>query len=106
MADVSDRAEQLGRRAENSQWIDRAVRVGMVAYGVVHLTIAWLAVQLALGNHSGHASRIGALRQLAQQPFGRVVVWVVAIGMVVPGRLEAARGLSSMPTTSPVRRPG
>jgi Domain of Unknown Function (DUF1206) len=82
MADVSDRAEQLGRRAENSQWIDRAVRVGMVAYGVVHLTIAWLAVQLALGNHSGHASRIGALRQLAQQPFGRVVVWVVAIGMV------------------------
>lgn len=82
MADVSDRAEQLGRRAHGSEWIDRAVRVGMVAYGVVHLTIAWLAVQLALGNHSGNASRNGALRQLAQQPFGRVVVWVVAIGMV------------------------
>jgi hypothetical protein len=83
MADVSDQAERMGRRAENSEWTDRAVRVGMVAYGIVHLTIAWLAIQLALGNHSGSASRNGALHQLAQQPFGKVVVWVVAIGMVL-----------------------
>jgi hypothetical protein len=61
--------------------MDRAVRVGMVAYGIVHLTIAWLGIQLALGDHSGSASRNGALKQLAQQPFGEVVVWVVAIGM-------------------------
>jgi hypothetical protein len=81
MADVSDQAEQLGRQVDNSEWMDRAVRVGMVAYGVVHLTIAWLGIQLALGDHSGAASRNGALKQLAQQPFGRVVVWVVAVGM-------------------------
>jgi hypothetical protein len=83
MADVSDRAEQMGRQAENSEWVDRAVRVGMVAYGIVHLVIGWLAIQLALGNNSGKASRNGALHQLAQQPFGRVVVWLVAIGMVL-----------------------
>jgi hypothetical protein len=82
MADVNDRAEELGRQAHGSQWTDTAVRVGMVAYGVVHLTIAWLAIQLALGNHSGNASRNGALHQLAHQPFGRVVVWVVAVGML------------------------
>jgi hypothetical protein len=81
MADVSDQAEQLGRRAHNSEWTDRAVRVGMVAYGIVHLTIAWLGIQLSFGDHSGAASRNGALHQLAQQPFGGVVVWVVAIGM-------------------------
>jgi hypothetical protein len=81
MADVSDQTEQLGRRADNSEWTDRAVRIGMVAYGIVHLTIAWLGVQLALGDHSGAASRNGALNQLAQQPFGEVVVWVVAVGM-------------------------
>jgi hypothetical protein len=81
MADVSDQAEQLGRRADNSEWTDRAVRVGMVAYGIVHLTIAWLGIQLAFGDQSGSASRNGALNQLAQQPFGEVVVWVVAIGM-------------------------
>ena len=81
MADVSDEAQRLGRRADNSEWTDRAVRVGMVAYGIVHLTIAWLGIQLALGDHSGSASRNGALKQLAQQPFGKVVVWVVAVGM-------------------------
>ncbi|MGC4112664.1 MAG: DUF1206 domain-containing protein [Nocardioides sp.] len=81
MAGVSDRAENLGRRADRSSWSDHAVRLGMVAYGIVHLTIAWLGIQLALGDHSGAASRNGALHQLAQQPFGRVVVWVVAVGM-------------------------
>jgi hypothetical protein len=83
MADVSDEAQRLGRRADNSEWTDRAVRVGMVAYGIVHLTIAWLAIQLALGNSSGSASRQGALTQLAQQPFGKFVVWVIAFGMVL-----------------------
>jgi hypothetical protein len=81
MADASARAEDLGHRANRSEWTDRAVRVGMVAYGVVHLTIAWLGIQLALGDHSGAASRNGALKQLAQQPFGKFVVWVVAVGM-------------------------
>jgi len=81
MAYASGRTEQLGRRVDNSEWIDRAVRVGMVAYGIVHLTIAWLGIQLAFGDHSGSASRNGALNQLAKQPFGEVVVWVVAIGM-------------------------
>jgi uncharacterized protein DUF1206 len=81
MSDVSDRAEQLGRQVDNSEWTDRAVRVGMVAYGIVHLTIAWLGIQLAFGDNSGSASRNGAVTLLARQPFGEVVVWVVAVGM-------------------------
>jgi hypothetical protein len=83
MADVSDQAQRMGHEANNSEWLDRAVRVGMVTYGIVHLTIAWLAIQLALGNNSGNASRNGALTQLAQQPFGKFVVWVIAFGMVL-----------------------
>jgi hypothetical protein len=108
MADVSDRAEQVGRRAHRSQWTDRAVRVGMVAYGIVHLTIAWLGIQLALGDHSGAASRNGALKQLAQQPFGRVVVWVVALGMfllVVWKLLEAFVDLGTEDGAKKVLKP-
>jgi hypothetical protein len=81
MADVGERAEELGRQAHESEWTDRAVRVGMIAYGIVHLTIAWLGIQLALGDHGGSASRTGALHELMQQPFGQLVVWVVAVGM-------------------------
>jgi hypothetical protein len=81
MAEVSDQVQRLGRDAHRSEWTDRAVRLGMVAYGIVHLTIAWLGIQLAFGDHSGSASRNGALNQLAQQSWGLVVVWVVAVGM-------------------------
>ena len=88
-------AEQLGRDAERSDWLDHAVRAGLVAYGVVHLLIGWLAIQLALGNHSEEASAKGALSELAQQPFGKFLVWAVAIGLyllVVWRILEAAAG--------------
>ena len=61
----------MGRQAEQSDWLDHAVRAGLVAYGVVHLLIGWLAVQLALGDRSEKASTKGALAELAQQPFGR-----------------------------------
>jgi hypothetical protein len=87
--------EDIGREAEQSDWLDRAARVGLVAYGAVYLLIAWLAVQLALGDRSESASPSGALHELAQQPFGRIMVWAVAVGMlllVVWRLVEAAFG--------------
>jgi hypothetical protein len=75
--------EVLGREAEQSDWLDVAARIGLVAYGVVYLLIGWLAVQLAFGDHSENASPQGALATLAQQPFGQVVVWAVAGGLVL-----------------------
>jgi hypothetical protein len=81
MTDIGDRAEQVGHDVHNSEWLDRAIRFGMVVYGVVHLLIAWLAVQLALGQHQKNASQKGALQTLATQPFGPVLLWLVTIGM-------------------------
>jgi hypothetical protein len=88
-------AEVAGRQAEQSDWLDHAVRLGLVAYGVVHLLIAWLAVQLALGDREGAASASGAMQQLAEQPLGKAMVWAVAIGLfllVVWRIIEAAFG--------------
>lgn len=81
MSDLSDRAEQLGRRAQHSDWLDHLARAGLVAYGLMHLVIGWLAVQLALGDREGSASTSGAIHELAAQPFGSVLVWMVGIGM-------------------------
>ena len=80
MADLSD---EVGRRVHQSDWVDHVARVGLVAYGAVHLVIGWLALQLALGHDSGTTSSAGAVRELAQQPFGEVLVWVVAVGLVL-----------------------
>jgi hypothetical protein len=70
------------KRVENSEWFERAIRVGLASYGVVHLLIAWLALQLAFGNSSGAANQRGAMRQLAQQSFGKPLLWIIALGFV------------------------
>ena len=93
---MSMSAGLAGRKAEHSDWLDHAVRIGLVAYGVVHLLIGWLAVQLALGDQSEHASQPRARSPSSpSKPFGKVLVWAVAIGMfllVVWRVLEAAFG--------------
>src|SRR4051812_11404831 len=85
MSSATDRAQQtagqLGREADSSDWVDRAARSGLVTYGVMHLVVAWLALQLALGDREGSPSSQGAVHELAQQPFGIVLVWAAGIGM-------------------------
>ncbi|MEU0539972.1 DUF1206 domain-containing protein [Nocardia sp. NPDC005978] len=58
-----------------------AVRVGLVAYGVVHLLVGWLCVQVALGDAGGRADKTGALQHLAENAGGKSVLWLIAIGL-------------------------
>lgn len=81
MGEMTDRAEQAGNEVQNSEWFDKAVRAGFVAYGVVTLLIAWLALQLALGDHEGKASSQGAMQQINDAPGGTFFLWLVALGM-------------------------
>ena len=83
MSDIVDRAKNLGRRTDDSPVLDTMARAGLVAFGVVHLVLGWLSVQLALGDREGSTSTSGAVQELAQQPFGGVLVWAVGIGMVL-----------------------
>jgi hypothetical protein len=95
VGEIGERLERTGRDAKDSDWLDHAVRAGLVAYGVVHLMIAWIALQLAFGDQGGNASSSGALQALAKQPFGQVLIWLVALGMfllVVWRLLEVAAG--------------
>lgn len=76
---AADTAESVHR----SGWLDHAIRAGLVAYGVVHLLVAWLAVQLAFGEKQDSASNSGALHYLAEQPLGEMLVLGVAVGMLL-----------------------
>jgi hypothetical protein len=78
--DVSAQVHDLGRKADDSTTLDHGVRVGIVAYGIMHLLIAWVALQLAFGDRQGTADTQGALSQLAQTPLGGVLLYVVAGG--------------------------
>jgi hypothetical protein len=95
LGQIADRVEHARPRGQHTDWFDHLIRFGLVAFGVVHLLLAWLALQLAFGDHSENASSQGAIRELASQPFGEVLVWLVALGMflLVGWRLvEAAVG--------------
>jgi uncharacterized protein DUF1206 len=81
MTDIGNRAERLGREVHQSRTFDGAIRFGMVVYGVVHLIVAWLAIQLALGDHGKNASQKGAMQTLAKEPAGTLLLWLVAVGM-------------------------
>jgi succinate dehydrogenase/fumarate reductase cytochrome b subunit len=76
---ASGKAEQAG----DSTSLEVVARAGLIAYGVVHLLIGWLAVQIAWSaSDSKSADTSGALKTLADQPFGKVLLWLVAIGLV------------------------
>ncbi len=93
--DAKTTAKVKADQAHQSDWVDRMAVVGLITFGVVHLVIGWLAVQLAFGDAASGASSTGAVKEMAQKPFGQVLVWLVALGMLllVAWRLiEAALG--------------
>ena len=75
------RAEQAAKQAADSGPIKTLGRVGLIAYGVVHLLVAYLAVRVATGG-GAKADKTGALQTIAEQPAGRFLLWVLTIGLV------------------------
>src|SRR3954452_25234887 len=67
-------AAKVDRGARQSRLLDAAVRFGLLAYGSVHLLIAWVAIRLVFDRGAGSATGQGALAQLAMVPLGRVTL--------------------------------
>jgi Domain of Unknown Function (DUF1206) len=74
-------ASRTASRAKNSTWLEVLTRAGLVGYGLLHLAIAWLAVQLATGHPGDHADQSGAFRLLEQQPLGHALLVIIALGL-------------------------
>ena len=84
-------------RAGNSDALEHLARVGLVALGVVHLLIAWLALQLAYGGGGGSADQSGAMATVASQPFGKGLLWVLAVGLIALAVWQLAELLRWVP---------
>ena len=70
--DVSRVAEEAARP------VRLVARLGLVAYGAVHLVLASLVAQVALGQRE-RADKKGALQEIAESGFGRLLLWVVVV---------------------------
>lgn len=92
--DLSSRVGASGRDTDSGDLLEHGARVGLVVYGVLHLIVAFLGVQLAFGDSSGSASQQGALSQLAQNPLGKVTMYAVALGLVALVLWQLAEAVS------------
>jgi hypothetical protein len=75
-------AGRTARRASQSRPLEILTRVGFVGYGLFHLAIAWLALQIALGHAKGSGDQSGAFKLLNKQPGGRVLLIVIIVGLI------------------------
>lgn len=82
MTSAAESANRSAKQAARSRPVKIGVRVGIGAYGVTHLLIALLALQVAFGNRGERADQTGAFQDLAQQPFGQMLLWVLVLGFV------------------------
>lgn len=87
-------AEDAAQEAGDSDTLENLARVGLLAYGVVHLLVAWLAVQLAWSGGNGKsADQSGAMSTLAESPVGTPLLWLIAVGLVALAAWQAAEVL-------------
>lgn len=79
----------VGSAPDLDDGLEHLARVGLIAYGLVHLALAWLALRLAWGTSSEPADQSGALETLADSPAGTPLLWVLAVGLIALAAWQA-----------------
>jgi hypothetical protein len=80
-ASVRKKTEAQGERVARKDQFEWLARAGLVARGVVYGLIGILALKLALGDGGKTTNQQGALKTIAHQPFGKVLLGLVALGL-------------------------
>ena len=76
--------------AQNSRILRTLARIGYVVLGIVHIVIGAIAISVAQGAGNGEADQGGAMQQVASWPFGGVLLWVIALGLLALGLWQVA----------------
>lgn len=71
-------AAHHAQRAASSPAARTVARAGFVFVGLLHVLVAWLALQVAIGS-SNNADQSSAIQQVAGAPGGAVLLWVGVI---------------------------
>jgi len=83
--------KQAARKAENSDAAEVGARAGLGARGLLWLVVGILAGQVALGG-SAKADRGGALQALREQPFGKLLLVVLAASFAAHAAFRLLEG--------------
>lgn len=97
MSSTASNVKHTASRAADSKPLELLARGGFIGYGIIHLLFAWIALQVAFGGSGQDSDQSGALQAIAQQPFGKTLLIVIAVGlgaMAIWQAFEAAIGES------------
>lgn len=102
-------ARRVAHDTSRSIWVRRLARLGFVARGALHITVGALALMAAFGLGGDLTDQKGALAYLASQPFGSVLLGLVALGLAGYALWQfacAALGTAEPNGNSPFKRAG
>jgi len=71
-----------GEEVAQTDTFEYLARAGLIARGVVYGIIGILALKLALGDGGETTNQQGALQTIAQGPFGKVLLALMAVGLL------------------------
>lgn len=75
-------AKSVAKEVGESRSLELLARVGLIAYGIIHILVGWLALLMAWSGSVAESSDLsGALRTIAEQPFGKIMLGLVAGGL-------------------------
>jgi len=100
----------VARRTAHSRTLRRLASLGFLGYALLHLLVAWLAVELAWGPEPAGGETTdsaGALAVLHRSPGGPVLLWALAVGLgglALWQAVEVVRHHRRLPDPGPDRR--
>ncbi len=81
MSAMSGSGDMVPDSQDGKRWLERGVRLGYAARAMLYAVISITSLTLALGSGGETQGSDGALRTLAGQPFGSVLLWLATIGL-------------------------
>lgn len=79
--DVGAKARRGGEQLAGAKPLGLLARAGLLARGVVYFVIGLLALELALGEGGSATDQQGAMKAIAGQSYGKVLLVLLAIGL-------------------------
>jgi Domain of Unknown Function (DUF1206) len=86
-------ARQTTEQAARSPWARGLARWGLVARGVLYVLVGVLALKVALLGRGETPDRESALRTIADEPFGGILLGAIAVGLAGYALWQLARAV-------------